>query len=80
MGISITMPPRMKLSTLDQEPALGWLQDGVYGRDVSRRLRVSHSIIQHRQARFQTTGSAEEHPGSGRQDAPLDAMIGTSSS
>ena len=79
MGISITMPPRMKLSTLDQEPALGWLQYGVYGRDVSRRLRVSNSIIQHRQVRFQTTGSAEEHPGSGRQDAPLDAMIGTSS-
>ncbi|KAK7097717.1 hypothetical protein V1264_004653 [Littorina saxatilis] len=60
------MPPRTKLTTLDRGRALGWLQDGVSGREVSRRLGVSHSVIQWLHQRFQTTGSAVERPRSGR--------------
>lgn len=60
------MPPRTKLSTLDRGRALGWLQNDISGREVSRRLGVSHSVIQRLQARFQATGSAEERPRSGR--------------
>lgn len=60
------MPPRHRLSTLDRGRALGWLQDGTSGREVARRLGVSHSVIQRLQERFQATGSAEERPRSGR--------------
>ncbi|KAK7096213.1 hypothetical protein V1264_005533 [Littorina saxatilis] len=60
------MPPRTKLTTLDRGRALGWLQDGVSGSEVSRRLGVSHSVIQRLHQRFQTTGSAVERPRSGR--------------
>ena len=59
------MPPRTKLTTLDRGRALGWLQDGVSGREVSRRLGVSHSVIQRLQQRFQTTGSTDERPRTG---------------
>ena len=60
------MPARTKLSTLDRGRALGWLQDGISGRGVARRLGMSHSVIQRLQARFQVTGSADERPRSGR--------------
>ena len=60
------MPPRTKLCMLDRGRALGWLQDGVSGREFGRRLGVSQSVIQRLQARFQATGSAAEHPRSGR--------------
>lgn len=60
------MPPRQRLSTLDQGRALGWLQDGVSGREVSRRLGVSHSVVQRLYERFQTTGTTDQRPRSGR--------------
>ena len=60
------MPPRRKLSTLDRGRALGWLQDGISGREVARRLGVSKSVIQRLHQRYQATGRAEERPRSGR--------------
>nr|KAG5714667.1 hypothetical protein BaRGS_000155 [Batillaria attramentaria] len=60
------MRPRQRLSTLDRGRALGWLQDGTSGREVARRLGVSHSVIQRLHERFQATGSADERPRSGR--------------
>ena len=61
-----SMPPRRRLSTLDRGRALGWLQEGISGREVSRRLGVSHSVIQRLQERFQTTGSVQDRPRPGR--------------
>lgn len=60
------MPPRQRLSTLDCGQALGWLQDGTSGREVARRLGVSHSFIQRLHERFQATGSTDVRPRSGR--------------
>ena len=60
------MPPRRRLSALDQGRALGWLQDGISAREVGRRLGVSDSVIRRLRERFQATGSAEERARSGR--------------
>ena len=60
------MVARRKLSAVDCGRALGWLQDGVSQREVSRRLRVSLSVIQRLLERLQATGSTEERPRSGR--------------
>ena len=60
------MPPRRKLTILDQGQAQGWLQDGVSGREVLRRLVVSNSVIQRHHQPFQTIGSADQRPQSGR--------------
>jgi transposase len=59
------MPPRRKLSTQDCGHALGWLQDGISGRNVARRLGVSHSTIQRFHQRFQDPGRVEERLRSG---------------
>ena len=60
------MPPRRKLSALDQGRAMGWLQEGISAREVGRRLGVSDSVIRRLRDRFQATGSAEERARSGR--------------
>lgn len=60
------MPPRQRLATVDCGRAIGWLEDGISGREVARRLGVSHSVIQRLHERFQATGSADARPRSGR--------------
>ena len=60
------MPPRRLLTPVEQGRALAWLDDGISGREVGRRLRVSHSVIQRLLARFQQTGRVERRPSSGR--------------
>ena len=39
--------------------ALGGLGEGILGREVSRRLEVSHAIVQHLQECFRAMGSAK---------------------
>ena len=60
------MPPRRRLSEVDSGRALAWLEDGISGREVARRLGVTHSVIQRLQERFQATGSTEQRHRSGR--------------
>lgn len=60
------MPPRRQLSAEDRGRALAWLDDGISGRAVSRRLGVSHSVVQRLWERFQNTGSTDHRPRSGR--------------
>ena len=60
------MPPRRKLSTLNRGLAVGWHQEGISGREIARRLRVKHAVIQRLLERFQATGSTDERPRSGR--------------
>lgn len=60
------MPPRRNLSPHDRGRAVAWLQEGIAGREVARRLAVSHSVIQRLWERFQATGGTAPRPRSGR--------------
>lgn len=60
------MPPRRQLSLHDRGRAIAWIQEGVSGREVARRLQVSHSVIQRLLERFRTTGTSANRPRSGR--------------
>lgn len=60
------MPPRRRLSDAERGMAIAWLQEGVAVREVGRRLRVTHSVIQRLRDRFNTTGRVQEPHRPGR--------------
>lgn len=60
------MPPRRQLAAENRGQALAWLDEGISGREVSRRLGVGHSVVQRLWERFQTTESVDHRSRSGR--------------
>ena len=60
------MPPRRKLSDAERGMAIAWLQEGVAVREVGRRLRVTHSVIQRLRDRYNNHGRVQEARRPGR--------------
>ena len=66
MFYTLTLVARQKLSLLDRGTAMGWINNGLSLREISRRLQVSVSVISRLRQRFLATGGFEERPRTGR--------------
>lgn len=60
------MPQRRRLTDMERGMAIAWLQEDIGVREIGRRLRVSHSVIQTLRDRFNATGSVAERRRQGR--------------
>ena len=60
------MPPRRRLSDVDRGGAIALHQQGIAVREIARRFRVSHSVIQRLIERWRNTGTVRERQGRGR--------------
>ena len=64
--LTLTMPPRHRLTDDQRGRALAWLDEGLGQRKVARCLQMSHSVIQRLYQRFIETAAVQERQRSGR--------------